>query len=229
MQTLIRLHEMRWSDGQSTAFSGGRAAFHIEFAKRALDKGWLRLWIMEIDDEPVAAWYGLRYADVDTYYQSGRDPAFERLNVGFVLLCHTIRCAFADGMRAYRFGLGDEPYKSRFAESDPGLETVAITTGARGRMHSRCSGPVCACRERETWQSELGPAGRRESVGALTRDARTEDSPIAERSATAEDRVTGRRSTACVARVTGTPLWRRMPSSRKSKIVRSRPSACVSL
>ncbi len=134
MQTLIRLHSARWTDGQSSAFTGERALFHVDFAKRALAKGWLRLWTMELDGTPVAAWYGLRYAEVDSYYQSGRDPAFERLNVGFVLLCHTIRCAFDDGMRAYRFGLGDEPYKSRFAESDPGLDTVAMTAGLRGRM-----------------------------------------------------------------------------------------------
>jgi CelD/BcsL family acetyltransferase involved in cellulose biosynthesis len=134
MQTLMRLHNARWTDGQSSAFTGERALFHLDFAWRALEKGWLRLWTLEIDGQPVAAWYGLRYADVDFYYQSGRDPAFESLNVGFVLLCHTIRCAFDDGMRAYRFGLGDEPYKSRFAESDPGLDTVAITAGLRGRM-----------------------------------------------------------------------------------------------
>jgi CelD/BcsL family acetyltransferase involved in cellulose biosynthesis len=134
MHTMMRLHEARWNQGQSSAFSGRRALFHLEFAKRAHENGWLRLWTMEIDDEPVAVWYGLRYADVDSYYQAGRDPAFGRLNVGFVLLCHTIRCAFEDGMRAYRFGLGDEPYKSRFAESDPGLDTVAIAAGARGRM-----------------------------------------------------------------------------------------------
>jgi CelD/BcsL family acetyltransferase involved in cellulose biosynthesis len=134
MHILMRLHEARWSHGRSSAFSGRRGLFHLEFAKRAHEKGWLRLWIMEIEGEPVAAWYGLRYAEVDSYYQAGRDPAFERLNVGFVLLCHTIRCAFEDGMRAYRFGLGDEPYKRRFAELDPGLDTVAITAGARGRM-----------------------------------------------------------------------------------------------
>jgi CelD/BcsL family acetyltransferase involved in cellulose biosynthesis len=56
------------------------------------------------------------------------------LHVGFVLLCHTIRCAFQDGMREYRFGLGAESYKSRFAETDPGLDTVAIAAGARGRL-----------------------------------------------------------------------------------------------
>lgn len=134
MSVLMRLHEARWRQGRSAALSGQRAAFHLDFAKRALERGWLRLWTMELDDAPVAAWYGLRFGGTDFYYQAGRDPAFANLNVGFVLLCHTIRCAFEDGMREYRLGRGDESYKLRFAERDPGLETVPITAGAGGRM-----------------------------------------------------------------------------------------------
>jgi len=134
MRTLMRLHAARWSDEQSTAFRGSRAPFHLEFARHALENGWLRLWTMELDGRPVAAWYGLRYQGIESYYQAGRDPGFDKLNVGFVLLCHSIRCAFEDGVREYRFGLGDESYKDRFAESDPGLDTVAITAGTRGRL-----------------------------------------------------------------------------------------------
>lgn len=133
MRTLLRLHAARWG-GQSAAFRGPRESFHLEFAKRALENGWLRLWTMALDGTPVAAWYGLRYNGCETYYQAGRDPALDELHVGFVLLCHSIRSAFEDGMREYRFGLGDEPYKYRFAESDPGLDTVAIVAGGRGRL-----------------------------------------------------------------------------------------------
>jgi CelD/BcsL family acetyltransferase involved in cellulose biosynthesis len=133
LQTLIELHAARWS-GESTAFGGPREAFHREFAMRALQNGWLRLWTMELNGVPAAAWYGLRYAGVESYYQAGRDPALEEWNVGFVLLCHSIRCAFEDGASEYRFGLGDEGYKDRFAERDPGLDTVALTAGLRGRM-----------------------------------------------------------------------------------------------
>jgi CelD/BcsL family acetyltransferase involved in cellulose biosynthesis len=134
MHSLMRLHAARWSSGQSTSLSGPRAPFHLDFARRALENGWLRLWTLELDGSPVAAWYGLRYAGIEFYYQAGRDPAYDHLHVGFVLLCHTVRSAFEDGMREYRFGLGDEPYKSRFTEHDPGLDTIAIAAGARGRL-----------------------------------------------------------------------------------------------
>ena len=37
-------------------------------------------------------------------------------------------------MREYRLLRGGEAYKDRFATGDPGLETVAVPRGARGRM-----------------------------------------------------------------------------------------------
>jgi CelD/BcsL family acetyltransferase involved in cellulose biosynthesis len=131
LTTLFDLHDLRWAaEGGSDAFSPDRRAFHTDVAHRALANGWLRLWIAEVDGEPGAAWYGLRYAGREWYYQLGRDPRFDRLKIGFVLLVHTIREAFADGMTAYHFGLGPEPYKERFATGDPGLLTVVT-----GRPH----------------------------------------------------------------------------------------------
>jgi CelD/BcsL family acetyltransferase involved in cellulose biosynthesis len=126
--TLVRLHEARWA-GASRAFAGARLAFHRDFVRRAADRGWARIWLLEVDGRPGAAWYGLRFGDADWYYQAGRDPEMERANVGFVLLSHTIRDAFAAGRRQYRFLLGDEPYKSRFMTDDPGLDTVALSAG----------------------------------------------------------------------------------------------------
>lgn len=134
LQTLLRLHDARWQGKRSRAFFGRRAAFHMDFASRAMANGWLRLWTMELDDRPVAAWYGFRFSGFESYYQAGRDPAFDAYKVGFILLCHTIRAAFDDGLREYRFGLGDELYKGRFAERDPGLDTVAVAAGARGHL-----------------------------------------------------------------------------------------------
>jgi CelD/BcsL family acetyltransferase involved in cellulose biosynthesis len=133
METLIDLHHRRWPNGEADAFAGPRRAFHLDFARNALNNGWLRLWTMDLDGRPAAAWYGLRFGGVDHYYQSGRDPRLAPLKVGFVLLAHTIRSAFEDGMSEYRFGLGNEAYKGRFCSHDPGLETVAVASGLLGR------------------------------------------------------------------------------------------------
>ena len=126
---LFGLHAARW--GADSPFLRWRE-FHVEFARVALERGWLRLWFLELDGRAAAAWYGFRFGRVESYYQAGRDLAHGDASVGFVLLAHTIREAAGDGMREYRFLRGGEPFKRRFADADPGLETVVVTRGVRG-------------------------------------------------------------------------------------------------
>jgi CelD/BcsL family acetyltransferase involved in cellulose biosynthesis len=132
-ETLVRLHEARWGEASAGAFRGPLKDFHREFAGHALERGWLRLWTMEVDGQAVAAWYGFRFAGIESYYQSGRDPAWDRYAVGFVLLTHTMREAFDDGVGEYRLLRGAEYYKSRFATHDDRVETIALSRGVRGR------------------------------------------------------------------------------------------------
>jgi CelD/BcsL family acetyltransferase involved in cellulose biosynthesis len=126
--TLFDLHRRRW--GPRSAFAP--EAFHRQFARLALDRGWLRFWLLELDGRPAAAWYGFRLGGVESYYQAGRDPRLDGDAVGFVLLAHTIRAALDDGVAEYRFLRGAESYKFRFANADAGLETVGVAGSARG-------------------------------------------------------------------------------------------------
>ena len=131
--TLGRLHAARWGAGAPNAFAGRDQAFHRDFAALALERGWLRLWTMELDGRPVACWHGLRFGGVEWYYQAGRDPAFDSQAVGFVLLAHTVREAMADGMTAYNFLRGDEPYKDRYGPAPVQVRTCVAGHGIRGR------------------------------------------------------------------------------------------------
>jgi CelD/BcsL family acetyltransferase involved in cellulose biosynthesis len=132
LDALIALHLARWGD-RSHAFAGARERFHREFAALALDRGWLRLWLAEAEGTPVAAWYGFRFAGVESFYQLGHDPAWDRYAVGLGILEHSIQASFADGMREYRLLRGPETYKLRYATHDPGLVTVATGHGGAGR------------------------------------------------------------------------------------------------
>jgi CelD/BcsL family acetyltransferase involved in cellulose biosynthesis len=136
--TLLRLHSARW--GEARAFSEQRSAFHRDFAARALEHGWLRLWLLEVDGQAVAAWLGYRFGDVEWYYQSGRDPAWDGWSVGLVLLTWTMQAAFDDGMSGYAFLRGDEDYKRRFATHDAGLVTVGVPRGPLGRAAISAAG-----------------------------------------------------------------------------------------
>lgn len=123
LDALFALHRARW--GAVTPFIRDQA-FHRDFARTALTRGWLRLRRMEIGGRPVATWYGLRFGEVESYYQAGRDPEFERDGVGRALLLHSIRMAVESGATEYRFLRGDEAFKTRYATHDHGIVTIAF-------------------------------------------------------------------------------------------------------
>lgn len=128
LDTLFALHRSRW-DGAETPFLRA-AAFHREFAAQALQRGWLRLWFLEIGGRPVAALYGFRFAGAESAYQAGRDPLIRDHPAGFVLLAHAVRAGLEDGMGEYRLLRGGAAYKDRFATADPGIETYGLPRGA---------------------------------------------------------------------------------------------------
>jgi CelD/BcsL family acetyltransferase involved in cellulose biosynthesis len=132
LDLLFALHRAQWRERGSNFTR--LEHFQRDFATAAFARGWLRLWFLELNGSEVAAWYGLRFRGVDWYYQAGRDPAWDRFAIGFVLLAHSLREAICDGMHEYRFGRGDEQYKSRFTEDDSRVETVVLPRGLKGRV-----------------------------------------------------------------------------------------------
>jgi CelD/BcsL family acetyltransferase involved in cellulose biosynthesis len=163
LDTLFRLHAARWA-GQPTNFLA-YAAFHRAFAEVALEHGWLRLWFLEVDGEPVATLYGFRFAGSESYYQAGRDPRWSEYRVGFVLLAHAVRQAAEDGVLEYRLLRGGEDYKRRFATADPGLETIGL---AHGPLAGAALPTLAAMR---ATPGPLGRLARRTGAGFLNRDA----------------------------------------------------------
>jgi CelD/BcsL family acetyltransferase involved in cellulose biosynthesis len=118
IQTLFRLHDARWAtmDRGSSLTSERARAFHGAFASKALERGWLRLGFLDVDGEPVAAWYGWRVGDRFAYHQAGFDPAWADESVGFILFAATIRRAIEEGVCEYDMLLGDAAFKQRFAD-----------------------------------------------------------------------------------------------------------------
>jgi CelD/BcsL family acetyltransferase involved in cellulose biosynthesis len=129
----FRLHRARF--GQHTCnFCGDHEGFQREFARIALERGWLRLLLLEVDGEPVSCEHGFFFENVYFSYQGGRDPAWDRESVGFLVELESMRRALEEGAGEYRFLGGEESYKYRFATEDPRLETVVAPATGRGRV-----------------------------------------------------------------------------------------------
>ncbi|HWQ23587.1 MAG TPA: GNAT family N-acetyltransferase [Gaiellaceae bacterium] len=127
LDSLFALHRARWASARTDFVR--HESFHRQLAAVALERGWLRLWLLEVEGEPRAACYGFRFGDVECFYQSGRDPAWESSSVGSLVLLHAVREALSDGVAEYRLLRGGEAYKYRLATDDPGLESVGVTRG----------------------------------------------------------------------------------------------------
>ena len=126
---LVRLHNMRWQGrGGSTAFhTAGLLSFHNELSRLALDRNWLRLFVLRLNGEPAASLYGFRYGRTFYFYQSGFDPRYSKYSVGLVTMGLAIRSAIEEGVDEYDLLHGDEAYKF-----DWGRDTRELT---RVRMY----------------------------------------------------------------------------------------------
>lgn len=128
LASLMALHQLRWRGrGPSEAFEEpGLAAFHREFSALALQRGWLRLFVLHLDGKPVAALYGFLYKRVFYFYQSGFDPDYARRSVGLVAMGMTIRKAIEEEAAEFDLLHGDEDYKFLWARQAREIERLEI-------------------------------------------------------------------------------------------------------
>ncbi len=128
LPVLFRLHDRRWTPrGGSEAFENVRVrAFHDELSRLALERGWLRLFLLRVDGDPAAALYGFRHGRSFLFYQSGLDPRFARLSVGLVALGLAIESAIAEGASEFDLLHGDEAYKFLWARETRSLARLTV-------------------------------------------------------------------------------------------------------
>ena len=116
LEALCRFHDQRWACGGSTAFSTTPLrAFHHDLTRSALDRGWLRMYSLSLDNTLVGAMYGFARDGRFYFYQHGTDAAYARYSLGLVLMGLTIRAAIDDGMREFDMLYGHEAYKKLWA------------------------------------------------------------------------------------------------------------------
>ena len=140
----------------------GPGAFIRRLSALAAQRGWLSIWILSIDDRPVAMEYQL-VADGDVHgLRSDFDAAFEAVSPGSCLNRHLIERLFGRGWRRYYLGPGDNAYKRRWAaraEPREELTVYARTLVGRGLARWEITLKPLAVRWRDRWRKrESGPS-----------------------------------------------------------------------
>ena len=132
LDDLWRLHDLRWADrGEESAAADPRLRrFLADLAHVTLERGWLRLWMLELDGEAVAARFEWLFGGRLASYYTGFDPRLDREGVGFLLVAHALRAAIEEGAREYNMLLGRERWKSRFATGERPVATLVLVPSA---------------------------------------------------------------------------------------------------
>ena len=151
---VMELHNMRWRDrGGSDAFdTPGLVEFHREFSQLALERGWLRLYVLRLDRKPAACLYGFLYGGTFYFYQSGFDAAYGKESVGLVSMGLSIQNAIGEGAEEFDLLHGDEEYKSHWSRQRRELGRLALyPPGGMGSICRRSAELERAARRIARW------------------------------------------------------------------------------
>lgn len=123
---LFEYHDRRF-DERGTAFgTDDMRAFHDELTRRALDRGWLRMFVLRLDGAAAAVMYGFLYDGTFYFYQHGFDEQFQQHSIGLVLMALSIRAAIDEGAGEFDMLWGVEPYKFLWARQTRELRTLLL-------------------------------------------------------------------------------------------------------
>jgi CelD/BcsL family acetyltransferase involved in cellulose biosynthesis len=128
LDALAVFHAKRYSDrGGSSAFSAASVrAFQEEVTRRALDRGWLRMYSLRLNGEIAAVMYGFNYGGTFYFYQHGFDDRYKAQSVGLVLMGLSIRAAIDEGAGEFDMLWGTEPYKFLWARDARILQRIEM-------------------------------------------------------------------------------------------------------
>jgi CelD/BcsL family acetyltransferase involved in cellulose biosynthesis len=139
LAALIQFHARRFAGRGSTAFlTPSLHAFHHEATTRMAERGWLRLYVLRLDERTAGVMYGFAFDNRFYFYQHGFDAAFEPFSIGLVLMGLTIRAAIEEGLVEFDMLYGTERYKWLWARDERPLTQLQLfPPRAAGMLHRR--------------------------------------------------------------------------------------------
>ena len=134
LETFLKLEASGWKGRNGTAIVSkpSTESLYRSYAAGAAAKGWLRLYMLELDGEAIAADFGIAFAGTGVFVKTGFDEARARLSPGLVLRAEVLRSSIEEGLTGYDF-LGDpDIYKTRWtSETRPRVGMFAYRGLAR--------------------------------------------------------------------------------------------------
>lgn len=157
----VSAHSWKRSTGNSLDRPGPQAFFR-RLCDLAFEEDWLSLWLLTVDDKPVATEIQLIFAGRVHALRSDFVEKYDELSPGTHLNKHLLEQLFGCGLQRYLMGPGNNPYKKRWTDqAEPLFRLDAYSPTARGRLAA-------------LWDTKLKPALR--CLKAMTKQRRKADS-----------------------------------------------------
>jgi len=138
MNAFYKLHQKRWGiQGFPGVFAEKRLRdFHLDVARHLAEKGWLSLYFLIANDDPIAAIYSFDYKQKKYEYLTGFDPEYSQYGVGNLIRRYVAGECIRRGLKEYDLMRGAEPYKSSWnTKNRKNLELRLIHKGLFARMY----------------------------------------------------------------------------------------------
>jgi len=117
MDRFFDQHIERWSvtDTPSLFVDPGNRAFYREVLATMAGTDWIVFTVVESGGSPLAFHFGFAYQERFVWYKPSFDVSLSRQSPGEVLLAELLDYAIDSRFREFDFTVGDEPFKTRFA------------------------------------------------------------------------------------------------------------------
>lgn len=132
LRVLFDLHDRRWqASGEPGAFAeGSRRGFFRDLAMSAHGRGALRLWLLHVEEQPVAAQIGFVHGSTFLAIQEGFDPDAGNVSPGVALRAAVLRACIEEGLSAYDNLLGTPPQKLRWGAEPRAVNGLTLARPA---------------------------------------------------------------------------------------------------
>lgn len=134
LEEFFEQHVARWrgTSAPSLFEDPAQRAFYRRLTAAAAADGLIRFSRVVWNGTLIAAHFGFLHGGTFLWYKPSFDPALARHSPGEVLLRHLLLASAEEGVDTFDFGIGDEPFKQRFANQVPEVRTWGLYPSSPG-------------------------------------------------------------------------------------------------
>jgi CelD/BcsL family acetyltransferase involved in cellulose biosynthesis len=121
VSALLELNAGRWEGRGVSNLAREGVAGLLREAARALGPDRLRLWVVELEGEPISVQLFLAAGEEIKYWNGGWSEAHADLKPSMLTILAALEDAIARGQSRLDLGVGEHPYKLRFADTEDTL------------------------------------------------------------------------------------------------------------